>query len=106
MIGLLLVIYIFPCTLLLSIVNIAALAVTLSITSRNLTTEKNTKFILSGVSILVSYITMLLAYYTHTFEILEDGVDYVLLGSYILAINIAMFFFRLTDRDTATIVSN
>lgn len=106
MIGLLLILYIFPCTFLLSIINVVTSSVTLSIASRNQLKEKYIKIILTGVAVLTSYITMLTVYHTHLFEAPENGVDYILLYSYISAIGIGLFFFRLINKDNLNITAN
>lgn len=106
MIGFLLIVYIFPCTFLLSIINIVTLAVALSIASRNESKKKYIKLILTGVAVLTSYVTMLLVYHTHLFEAPGNSVDYILLFSYILAIGAGLFFFRLMNRNRLDIATN
>jgi hypothetical protein len=98
MIGLICITYIFPCTSLLSVINVIAIAIALVGVSKKPLKEINIKLILSVISVLATYVTILIVYYLRFFYYLDTGVDYILMISYIISIIPALFFYRLKLR--------
>ena len=93
LIGLLCVIYIFPCTLLLSTINIIIQTMLLVKISKQKEFLKYTKIILTGGAIVTTIITMLVVYYIRLFETFDQGFDYITTASFIIAITISIFFY-------------
>jgi hypothetical protein len=99
MIGFVCITYIFPCTLLLSVINLIATAIMFVCISKYRLKGINIKLILSAVSILTTYVTMLIVHYAHFFDYIDSGVDYLLLCSYVISIISGLFFYRLIIND-------
>jgi hypothetical protein len=106
LIGFICIIYIFPCTLLLSVINLIVNMVILMGIAKGHANEKSIKLILSVVSLLTTCITILVIYNIHVFSYLDIGFDYILPVSYIIALISALFFYKLIVNPHSTIIAD
>lgn len=94
MIGLILIMYVFPATIMFSLTNICFISIELAIINGRYNDLKNIKPILMVTSVIITFITLLVI---RLMKILDTPLnkDFALPVSYSISIIIALYLFKL-----------